>query len=187
LVGIVWSKGEENMSKEEENTSMEEENNTSEDKQLSRRNFMGMAIWTIGGSIGLGMGIPAVIYVVGPAVQGGAAEEWFPLGSISKIEIGVPTLFKVTVERQTGWIVNTAEVSVYVLTENGRDFVAMSNICTHLGCRVRWISEQEEFFCPCHNAVFDREGEVVAGPPPAPLERYDVKVENDQLYILLEG
>ena len=165
----------------------EEEGYIGEDKQLSRRNFMGMATWTIGGVIGLGMGIPAVVYVVGPAVQSSAAEEWFPLGSISKVEIGVPTLFKVTVERQTGWIVNTEEVSAYVLTDNGRDFVAMSNICTHLGCRVRWISEENKFFCPCHNAVFDQEGQVISGPPPKPLDRYQVKVEDDQLYILLEG
>jgi Rieske Fe-S protein len=73
---------------------------------------------------------------------------------------------------------------VYVLTENGRDFVAMSNICTHLGCRVRWITEREQFYCPCHNGVFDREGNVVSGPPPRPLDRYETKVEEGQLFIL---
>jgi Rieske Fe-S protein len=93
-------------------------------------------------------------------------------------------LFKFTVERKTGWIVNEEEISVYVLTDNGRDFIAMSNICTHLGCRVRWISDQEEFFCPCHNGVFDKQGKVVSGPPPRPLDRYEVKVENDQILVL---
>ncbi|HLO34005.1 MAG TPA: ubiquinol-cytochrome c reductase iron-sulfur subunit, partial [Anaerolineales bacterium] len=72
----------------------------------------------------------------------------------------------------------------YVLTQDGRDFIAMSNVCTHLGCRVRWIAEKNNFICPCHNGVFDKEGKVLAGPPPRPLNRYQVKVENDQLFIL---
>jgi len=87
------------------------------------------------------------------------------------------------VERKTGWIVNQEKISIYVLTTDGRDFIAMSNICTHLGCRVRWIAEQASFFCPCHNGVFDAQGSVVSGPPPRALDRYEVNVEGDKLYI----
>jgi Rieske Fe-S protein len=80
--------------------------------------------------------------------------------------------------------VEEEKLSVYVLMDNGRDFVAMSNICTHLACRVRWISDREQFFCPCHDGVFDKEGNVISGPPPRPLDRYEIKVEGDQLMIL---
>ena len=116
-------------------------------------------------------------------MQKNQLEEWVRLGSTDKVELGTPTLFKAKIERQTGWIVNEEEISVYILTENGRDYVAMSNICTHLGCRVRWIVDQSQFFCPCHNAVFDQEGNVVSGPPPRPLDRYETKVENNQIFI----
>jgi menaquinol-cytochrome c reductase iron-sulfur subunit len=156
----------------------------SEDNQVSRKNFMEIAIWSIGGVIALGMTIPAIAYLVGPAIRKAQEQVWIRLGSVLKIEIGVPTLFKVKVQQRTGWIVNEEEISVYVLTEDGRNYIAMSNICTHLGCRVRWIAEQNSFFCPCHNAIFDQEGGVVSGPPPEPLERYEVKVEDNQLYIL---
>ena len=156
----------------------------SEDNQVSRKNFMEIAIWSIGGVIALGMTIPAIAYLVGPAIKKAQEQVWIRLGSVLKVEIGVPTLFKVKVQQRTGWIVNEEEISVYVLTEDGRNYIAMSNICTHLGCRVRWISEQNGFFCPCHNAIFDQEGEVVSGPPPEPLERYEVKIEDNQLYIL---
>ena len=88
-----------------------------------------------------------------------------------RVELGTPTLFKIKFERQTGWIVDQREISLYVLTDDGRDFVAMSNICTHLACRVRWIADREQFFCPCHNGVFDKEGNVVSGPAPRPLDR----------------
>lgn len=157
----------------------------SEENEISRRNFMEVSIWALGGLITAGLAVPAAIYVVGPALKRGETQVWIPLGSTTKVELGVPTLFKVKIERQTGWIVNEEEISVYVLTENGRDYIAMSNICTHLGCRVRWITDQDQFFCPCHNAAFDKEGEVVAGPPPRPLDRYSVKVEDDQLFILV--
>ena len=152
--------------------------------RINRRDFMGKATAAIGVVIGAALAIPAVAYVMGPALQDTTEEEWIRLGSTSKVALGSPTLFKVNVERQTGWIVDQRELSFYVLTEDGRNYVAMSNICTHLGCRVRWIDDQEQFFCPCHNAAFDKAGEVLNGPPPRPLDQYAVKVEDDQLFVL---
>jgi menaquinol-cytochrome c reductase iron-sulfur subunit len=156
-------------------------------KELSRRNFMQAAIWGIGGLIGIGFGVPAVAYVVGPSLKSQQAQTWMRLGPTSKVELGTPTLFTFTIQTQTGWIVNTEEVSVYILSNNGRDYIAMSNICTHLGCHIRWITDQNLFFCPCHNGEFDINGNVIAGPPPRPLTRYEVKVENNQLYVLVGG
>jgi Rieske Fe-S protein len=158
-----------------------------EPNQLSRRNFMQAAIWGIGGFIGLGYVVAAIAYVVKPSLKTQQTQTWMRLGPTSKVELGIPTLFTYTIETQTGWISNTEEVSVYVLSNDGRTYIAMSNICTHLGCHIRWIDQQEQFFCPCHNGVFDRLGNVVSGPPPRPLDRYDVKVENDQLYVLVGG
>ena len=155
-----------------------------EKKQLSRREFSSIAIWSIGGLITAAFGIPAVAYIIGPALQNRDTQNWLPLGATSKIELGVPTLFKVKVQRKTGWIVNEDEISVYVRTDDGRTFTAMSNVCTHLGCRVRWAADRKQFFCPCHNGVFDEAGNVVSGPPPKPLNQYEVKVENGQLSIL---
>jgi Rieske Fe-S protein len=145
---------------------------------------MGFATWAIGGVIGIAMGIPALAYIIGPALQQIETTSWIRVGSASKVELGTPTLFKATIERKTGWTVNQEEISAYFLTDDGREFIAMSNICTHLGCRVRWIADQEQFFCPCHNAAFDKSGNVVSGPPPRPLDRFEVKVEDDQLFLL---
>ena len=156
---------------------------TFEKKDLSRRNFLSIATWAIGGLISLALGVPAIAYIIGPALKLNNAQQWIQLGSTAKIELGTPTLFKAKIERQTGWITNEEEISAYALTENGRDFVALSNICTHLGCRVRWVADQEKFFCPCHNGIYDKDGNVVSGPPPHPLDHYEVKIENNQLYI----
>ena len=153
-----------------------------EQENVSRRNFMKMAISAIGGLIGAGFGIPAIAYIIGPALKSEQAN-WIRIGSLSTIELGTPMLFKPKVTRQNGWMVEEEEVGVYVLTEDGRNYHAMSNICTHLGCRIRWIAEREKFFSPCHNGVFDKHGYVVSGPPPRPLDEFETKIEDGYLYI----
>lgn len=155
------------------------------DKQkISRRDFLGIATFSIGGLISAIIGIPAIGYIIGPALGAKKEQNWIPLGAVSKVEIGKPTLFKTKVEKRAGWIVNEQELTFYVFTENGRDFIAMSNVCTHLGCRVRWVADEEKFFCPCHNAAFAKNGDVVSGPPPRPLDRFEVKEEDNQLFVL---
>lgn len=151
--------------------------------KISRRQFMAATIYAIGGLIGLAVGIPAIEYIVGPALTKNT-QNWIRLGAIAKIELNTPTLFKTTVQNQTGWISSQEEISVYVLTEDGQTYTAMSNICTHLGCRVRWIPDQNKFDCPCHNGVYGKDGSVISGPPPRPLDRYQTKVENGVLFIL---
>ena len=174
---------------EEQKPNEEKKNGEGQDpgdgqETTSRRKFLEIATLSIGGVIGLSVALPAVSYVVGPSLAKTNAQEWMRVGAASKVEVGVPTLFKVKIKRQIGWNVTEDELALYVVTENGHDFLAISNTCTHLGCRVRWIAEKGQFLCPCHNAVFDKNGKVVAGPPPKPLNQYQVKLENDQLFIL---
>lgn len=153
-------------------------------KRLDRRTFLSIGTVAIGSLISASIAIPAIAYIVGPALKKNEEQEWTYLGSASKVELGVPTLFKVKIERQAGWIVDERELSIYVLTDDSRNFVALSNICTHLGCRVRWIDDDQLFFCPCHNAAFAKDGRVASGPPPRPLDQYEIKVEDDQLFVL---
>jgi len=153
--------------------------------KISRRDAMKMAITAIGGFIGAALGIPAIAYILGPAVKNSKSKDWIHVGSLTRIEPNSPSLFKVTVKQQAGWIINEEDVALYVLTENGHDYLVMSNVCTHLGCRVRWVSGKGEFFCPCHNGVFDKRGYVVSGPPPRPLDVFETRIENGELSILL--
>ncbi len=155
---------------------------TSQEGKMSRSDFMKAAIAGISGVIGAAIGLPAIAYIVGPALKQ-TTDTWIRLGTVNKVELSNPTLFKTTIETQTGWINTEEEISAYVLTDNGQDFVVMSNICTHLGCRVRWIADKQGFYCPCHNGVFAKNGTVISGPPPRPLDRFENKVEDGMLYI----
>ena len=63
---------------------------------------------------------------------------------------------------------------------------ALSTTCTHLGCTVYWQKDKNRFFCPCHNGVFNPDGEVVSGPPPKKLDSYDTEIIGNNVYIYLK-
>ena len=155
----------------------------SDETTFSRRKFLEKVTVGIGGVLTALFGIPAAIFVIQPALKKEQASNWMRLGSTAKVTPGIPTLFSLKVQRESGWITDEDEIMVYAYTEDGRNYAVMSNICTHLACRVRWIEERSEFFCPCHNGVYDKQGNVLSGPPPRSLDRYEVKVEADDLFI----
>ena len=64
-----------------------------------------------------------------------------------------------------------------------REIKAISTVCTHLGCTVFWQKDRQEFFCPCHNGRFDKNGIVLEGPPPAPLDLYQVEIEGNNVFV----
>ncbi|MFQ6040045.1 MAG: ubiquinol-cytochrome c reductase iron-sulfur subunit [Candidatus Poribacteria bacterium] len=67
-------------------------------------------------------------------------------------------------------------------TQQGRYF-ALSAICTHLGCIVDWDKPTQLIKCPCHAAVFDTYGTVLAGPAPKPLPSYSVNTIAGKIYV----
>jgi cytochrome b6-f complex iron-sulfur subunit len=64
-----------------------------------------------------------------------------------------------------------------------REVKAISTTCTHLGCSVYWQQDKNQFYCPCHQGVFDKNGRVISGPPPRPLDSYRVELEGDNVFI----
>jgi Rieske Fe-S protein len=67
------------------------------------------------------------------------------------------------------------------LPEGG--YRAFSAICTHLNCTVQYRQREHDIWCACHNGVYDLQGRNVSGPPPRPLEYYDVHVRGDEVVV----
>lgn len=57
-------------------------------------------------------------------------------------------------------------------------FLALHRECTHLGCTVPWMEDEERFVCPCHASAFDMRGDVLSPPAPRALDLFAVRIEN---------
>jgi cytochrome b6-f complex iron-sulfur subunit len=93
--------------------------------------------------------------------------------ALKKSEIPIGTAKEIPLNNIPAIIINRPE----------RGFVALSRVCTHLGCLVEYDKIQNKLICPCHGALFDLEGNVVSGPPPRPLSKFPIKVESDSILI----
>ncbi len=78
------------------------------------------------------------------------------------------------------------------LTDQG--FVAYSAICTHLGCTVSWVRNEQApaasvTECFCHNSIFDPSAgaKVLGGPAPIPLAQIGIKVKEDGTIVFTGG
>jgi cytochrome b6-f complex iron-sulfur subunit len=75
-----------------------------------------------------------------------------------------------------------ASPGILINTKEGQ-MVALSAVCTHLTCTVRYESDSETLHCHCHNGRFDLSGNVISGPPPAPLEVYKVEIVGEDIFV----
>ena len=73
------------------------------------------------------------------------------------------------------------------LTKINGEVTAISEKCTHLGCRVPFCDSSGQFECPCHGSVFNRAGDYVAGPSPRGMDTYPVEVGDDGLLYINTG
>jgi len=95
----------------------------------------------------------------------------FRAGDISEYEeVGVYTDFE---KSQNVWIAHLPDGKI----------VALSTICTHLGCIPNWMETERIFKCPCHGSGFRMNGVNFEGPAPRPLERYAVGLEGTALVV----
>jgi nitrite reductase/ring-hydroxylating ferredoxin subunit len=60
---------------------------------------------------------------------------------------------------------------------------AFEATCTHEGCPLGWNAQQRLIRCPCHGGAYDAMGNVVEGPPPAPLPRLDAEVGYGMIFV----
>ena len=63
------------------------------------------------------------------------------------------------------------------------EYHAFSAVCTHLQCTVQYRKDFKLIWCACHNGRYDLNGNVVSGPPPSPLERYNVAISGSDIVV----
>jgi cytochrome b6-f complex iron-sulfur subunit len=73
--------------------------------------------------------------------------------------------------------------ALLVRTAEG-EYRAMSATCTHLSCTVQYRNDLQQIWCACHNGMYDLSGRNLSGPPPRPLEKYQVHVQGDEIQVI---
>ena len=155
---------------------------------ISRRNFVAGATALLGGVISAILGLPAIGYLLSPALEKSksSTDAWAQLGLVEDIPVDEPTLFTFTRTKQTGWERTANSYGVYVVKKSSGQMQTFSNVCTHLSCRVTWKVDQNEYVCPCHDGYFAKDGSIVSGPQPRPLDQYEHKIEDGILMVRIQ-
>ncbi len=153
---------------------------SSEGESPDRRKFLetasrtAMAAGILGGYGGFALIAGRYLY---PATTGEVI--WQFVSEVEGIRVGESVRYR----GPSGELINIARLQRDGTVE---DFIALSSTCPHLGCQVRWEGQNDRFFCPCHNGVFDPSGQGIEGPPGdagQSLPRYGLKIENGLLHI----
>lgn len=147
-----------------------------------RRSFIKGASCLVGagivGALGTVLGVTSVQPTLGKQnfqwVDVGKEEE-FPVGSISSVTLHFT--------RSQAFHSEQIEFPVLIRRLSEQDFICFSSSCPHLGCAVSWDELSQRFRCACHGGAFNKDGEVIAGPPPSPLPRLPWKVESGTLKV----
>lgn len=69
-----------------------------------------------------------------------------------------------------------------IRTSDGQ-YHAMSATCTHLSCTVQYREDLHQVWCACHNGMYDLNGRNISGPPPRPLQAFEVQVRGEEIFV----
>jgi len=156
------------------------------ESDMNRRKFMEIGIYTITGTIAAVSGVALTRFAIGQSFEK-QESKWIEveLDDNPDDNKGFSRVV-LEYEQKDGWLTSSAKSLAYVRRIKADELIAISATCTHLGCIVSWDEEEHIFKCPCHNGKYDPEGKVISGPPPKPLRRHPVKIEDDKILLATE-
>ena len=154
---------------------------------IDRRTLLATLVG-LGGTMVAGVAaVPAILAALHPALKKREPEAWRQIGDLEAFELGKVQEASIEVGRRD-WSRSLDTKLVYVWRQADTDEVVVySRNCTDLSCPVNYDPGSECFFCPCHGGIFNKEGHVLAGPPPVSLLRYAVRVREGKLEIDLRS
>lgn len=161
---------------------------------LSRRQFLTYALGGTGAFMAASILTPLIPFTGDPLKKAGAGN-YVKVGKESEFSTDLPKKVEFTVHKKDGWYESDAKLTAWIIKKEDGKFLAMSNICTHLGCAVNGSVDStgksvppkdgEWFFhCPCHESFFDKYGVPKPGVPATrPLDAFEVKVEGGEVML----
>lgn len=165
--------------------------------RITRRNFVMKALAVIGAGMAAILAVPIAGFVTAPGWQAKTpirllstsvaptlrSDEWTSVGRIADLTVGVPEYLEVDRHVNDGWVSEDALIGVHVVRQSDTEVSVFDPHCTHLGCPLSWSTGAGTFVCPCHGGAFTASGEVVSGPPPRRMFRYETRIEGGEVFI----
>ena len=74
-----------------------------------------------------------------------------------------------------GKIVKYKDEKLAIFKDENGVVHALSPICTHVGCEVKWNNAEQSWDCPCHGARYSYDGRVMTGPAVKNLAKVNVR------------
>ena len=164
---------------------------------LTRRQFALRALVCAGAGMAVAVGLPVVGFAAAPGMHSRVprhwlstsiaptlrSDSWSSVGALADFDVGVPKYVKVERHVVDGWVQENEPVGIHVVRQPDDQVVVFDPHCTHLGCPLAWSDGAGAFVCPCHGGSFSVDGDVLSGPPPLPMFRYETKIENGEVLI----
>lgn len=151
-----------------------------EGKSVNRRALFRWISLALTGCFALFLAVPGVGMLVEPLRRQAKKGKRRRLLKLSDLEIGVPRKFVLRDRRTDAWTRYPEGPigGVWLVRRDERQVDVFSVTCPHLGCQVDHVASEKKFFCPCHEASFTDEGEIISGPQRRGLDRLDTVIEN---------
>jgi menaquinol-cytochrome c reductase iron-sulfur subunit len=150
--------------------------------ELTRRGFLNKLSLGLSGLAGLVLGVPVIAYLLHPLLRP-EQKDWIDVGPVDSFPQGRTVLRAVADPSPLPWAGQTAQTAAWVRRTGAQEFTVFAVNCTHLGCPVEWKPDANLFLCPCHGGVYYSDGAVAGGPPPNPLFKYQVRVQQGVLQV----
>ena len=76
---------------------------------------------------------------------------------------------------EEGRIINYKDEKLAVYKDENGVLHALSPVCTHVGCEVKWNNSERSWDCPCHGTRYSYDGRVMTGPATKNLAKINVR------------
>ncbi|ARU62577.1 Rieske (2Fe-2S) protein [Tumebacillus avium] len=162
---------------------------------LSRRQFLTYALGGTGAFMAATIAAPLIPFTLDPLTRSGAGTFVDSGLSEADVKADLPQLIEFKVHRKDGWIEENAKYTAWVIKDEQGKILAMSPVCTHLGCQVAGTTDPNGnaqpaadgkwwFHCPCHGGRYTVTGiNDPTKPPTRPLDLFETKVEGGKVMI----
>jgi len=151
-------------------------------EKVPRRKLLGWLVGVINLGVFAAIFTPTLRFIADPMRRKKGSDAWIPVIGDGEIAEGETRSVDYRVNVDDGYMVSPLRYSVF-LHRSGGEVFAFSPTCPHLGCNVKFHSQNDRYICPCHGGVFSADGGRISGPPPHGLTKLPAKVENGQIWI----